>query len=159
MKDWQDEMYNFIRLCNEHEVRIILVGGGAVNFHGYQRYSNDLDFWLNTTSENFEKLVRVFKAMDYEIQDFPEEVKQGLQNISVKFAPLDLNLELITNFSVGESFEQAYKKAKIASKDEKSELDWRVLSFEHLIASKIKSGRPKDLLDVHELQRRKKDST
>jgi len=53
MKDWQDEMYNFMRLCNEHGVRMLLVGGGAVNFHGYQRYSNDLDFWLDTTSGNF----------------------------------------------------------------------------------------------------------
>ncbi len=159
MKDWQDEMYNFIRLCNEHGVRMLLVGGGAVNFHGYQRYSNDLDFWLETTSKNFQKLVLVFKAMDYQIEDFPEEVKEGRQNISVKFAPLGLNLELITNFSAGESFEDAYKVSKIASRNEGSKLNWRVLSYEHLIASKIKSGRPKDLSDVHELQRRKKDST
>ncbi|WP_373518305.1 nucleotidyl transferase AbiEii/AbiGii toxin family protein [Pricia sp.] len=159
MKNWQDEMYNFIGLCNKHRVRMLLVGGGAVNFHGYQRYSNDLDFWLDTTTRNFEKLVLVFKAMDYEIEDFPEEVKQGRQNISVKFAPLDLNLELITNFSVGESFEDAYKKSETASRNEGFELSWRVLSLEHLIASKIKSGRPKDLSDVHELQRRKKDST
>jgi len=158
MKDWQDDMYNFIRLCNEHGVRMLLVGGGAVNFHGYQRYSNDLDFWLETTSKNFEKLVLVFKAMDYEIEDFPEEVKEGRQNISVKFAPLGLNLELITNFSVGGSFEDAYNGGKTAIRNEGSELTWRVLSYEHLIASKIKSGRPKDLSDVHELQRIKKNS-
>lgn len=96
--------------------------------------------------------------MDYEIDDFPEKVKQGLQNISVKFEPLDLNLELITNFSIGECFEEAYKTAQTASRNEGSELSWRVLSYEHLIASKIKSARPKDLADVHELQRRKKDS-
>lgn len=159
MKNWQDEMYTFIRLCNKHQVKMLLVGGGAVNFHGYQRYSNDLDFWLDTTSDNFEKLVLVFKAMDYEIEDFPDEVKLGQQNISVQLAPLDLNLELITNFSAGRSFDEAYKIAKVASKNDESDLSWRVLSFDDLISSKIKSGRPKDLSDVHELQRRKNDST
>lgn len=28
---------------------------------------------------------------------------------------------------------------------------WRVLSFEYLIDSKLKYGRPKDLLDIQEL--------
>ena len=53
--------------------------------------------------------------MRYEIQDFPEKVKKSQQNISIKFSPSALQLELIT--------------------------------------SKIKSGRPKDLLDIQELQR------
>jgi hypothetical protein len=30
---------------------------------------------------------------------------------------------------------------------------WRVLNYEDLILSKIKSGRPKDLLDIQELQK------
>ena len=159
MKDWQDELYHFIRLCNQHGVRMLLVGGGAVNFHGYQRYSNDLDFWLDTTAVNFEKLVSVFKAMEYEIEDLPEEVKQGMQNISITFAPLGLNLELLTNFSAGERFDNAYDKAEIAIRNSEPELSWRVLSYELLITSKIKSGRPKDLTDVYELQRRNKNQS
>ena len=27
----------------------LMVGGGAVNFHGYQRHSADVDFWIETT--------------------------------------------------------------------------------------------------------------
>jgi hypothetical protein len=32
-------------------------------------------------------------------------------------------------------------------------LKWNIISFDDLVSSKIKSGRPKDLLDVQELQR------
>lgn len=31
-------------------------------------------------------------------------------------------------------------------------LEWNVLSYEDLITSKIKSSRPKDLLDIQQLQ-------
>jgi len=32
-------------------------------------------------------------------------------------------------------------------------MKWNIISFEDLINSKVKSGRPKDLLDIKELQR------
>ena len=60
---------------------MLMVGGGAVNFHGYQRHSADVDFWIETTDENFKKLVAVFNEMGYEIDDFPENVKKQEQNI------------------------------------------------------------------------------
>lgn len=47
-----------------------MVGGGAVNFHGYQRHSADIDFWIETTQENFNKLVRVFNEMGLKLMIF-----------------------------------------------------------------------------------------
>lgn len=133
---------------------MLMVGGGAVNFHGYQRHSADVDFWIDMLPENLEKLLQVFREMDYELDDFPEAVKQRKQNISIKFSPLDLNLELITNFSVNKSFAASYAESERVSRENNPELTWHILSFDDLITSKIKSGRPKDLLDVHELQQR-----
>ncbi|MDT7828200.1 DUF6036 family nucleotidyltransferase [Pricia sp. S334] len=156
MNNWKDQIDGFIRLCNDCDVRMLMVGGGAVNFHGYQRHSADVDFWIDMNPENLKNLVRVFRAMDYEIDDFPNDVKEQRQNISIKFSPLDLDLELITNFSVNKTFEEAYRNSEIVSKEENSGLKWRVLSFDDLITSKIKSGRPKDLLDVQELQKVKR---
>lgn len=91
--------------------------------------------------------------MGYEIADFPEEVKKGRQNISIKLSPADLNLELITDFSVNKSFEQAYQASEEASFEDNPILKWRVLNLDDLIVSKIKAGRPKDLVDVQQLKR------
>lgn len=153
---WEENIDQFIILANKHSVRMIMVGGGAVNFHGYQRHSADVDFWIETTAENFKNLIVVFKEMGYEIDDFPEKVKNQEQNISIKFSPEDLNLELITNFSVNKSFDEAYNDSETVTKDEIQFLKWNVLSLEDLITSKIKAGRPKDLLDVQQLQEIKK---
>lgn len=149
---WEENIESFVRLANKHKVRMLMVGGGAVNFHGYQRHSADVDFWIETTEENFRKLVAVFNEMGYEILDFPETVKNQQQNISIKFSPLDLDLELITNFSVNKSFDEAYNDSEKVTVKNNDFLSWNVLSLEDLITSKVKASRPKDLFDIQQLR-------
>ncbi len=149
---WEENINSFVSLANTHQVRMLMVGGGAVNFHGYQRHSADVDFWIETTEENFKKLILVFKEMGFEIENFPLAVKQQKQNISIKFSPLDLDLELITNFSVNKSFSEAYTDSEVAEVNDNKFLRWNVISLEDLITSKVKANRPKDLLDIQQLQ-------
>jgi hypothetical protein len=149
---WEENINSFVSLANRHQVRMLMVGGGAVNFHGYQRHSADVDFWIETTDENFKKLVLVFNEMGFEIEDFPLAVKQKQQNISIKFSPLDLDLELITNFSVNKSFSEAYNDSEVSEVNDNKYLRWNVISLEDLITSKIKANRPKDLLDIQQLR-------
>ncbi|MBC7000659.1 nucleotidyl transferase AbiEii/AbiGii toxin family protein [Cytophaga sp. FL35] len=153
MRQWKEDIDLFLEMTNKHGVRMLMVGGGAVNFHGHQRHSADVDFWIDPNEDNFKRLVKVFNEMGYEIEDFPHKVKKGQQNISIKFSPVDLNLELITNFSVNKSFDQAYEAAEEAWLEERPNLKWKVLNIDDLITSKLKSGRPKDLADVQELKR------
>lgn len=153
MQDWNAEIRSFIRLCHDHGVRMILVGGGAVNFHGYQRHSADVDFWIDVTDQNLKNLARVFREMGYEISRFPREIKEQNQNISVKFSPGALNLELITRFSLDKTFEEAYEDSVATRIEGEDILIWKVLSYDDLIDSKIRSMRPKDLLDIQELER------
>jgi actin-related protein len=149
---WDQNIDEFITLANKHQVRMLMVGGGAVNFHGYQRHSADVDFWIETTEDNFRKLALAFNEMGYEITDFPENVKRQEQNISIKFSPADLDLELITKFSVNKTFDEAYKDSEEVTVNDKTFLKWNVLSLEDLITSKVKANRAKDLLDIQQLR-------
>lgn len=156
-QEWDDDLKKFIALANKYEVKMLMVGGGAVNFHGYQRHSTDVDFWLDISEENLKKLIQIFNELGYEIIDFPVEVKNAEQNISIKFSPTSLNLELITQFSVNKTFEEAYRDAIPVVINEQRLLKWKVLSYDDLITSKVKSARPKDLLDIQEMERRKRN--
>jgi hypothetical protein len=149
---WEENINQCIIIANKHKVRMLMVGGGAVNFHGYQRHSADVDFWIEATELNFKKLVAVFNEMGYEIEDFPENVKKQEQNISVKFSPSDLDLELITRFSINKSFSEAFDSSEEVLVNNNLFLKWNVLSLQDLIASKIKANRPKDLLDIQQLK-------
>ncbi len=155
--NWEENINTFIALAQKHGVRMIMVGGGAVNFHGYQRHSSDVDFWIDTSPENLEKLLLVLNEMGYKINRFPEPVQKGEQNISLKFSPYDLEVELITHFAIGKSFEQAYNESEEAVIQGKRILKWRVLSFNDLIISKMKSNRTIDKLDIEQLQKIKQN--
>ena len=141
----------FLDAAQNNNVRMILVGGGAVNFHGVQRHSADIDFWIDTSPKNLEKLSKALKHLGYEFDDFPDSVYKQQQNISIHISPV-FKIELITYLNFGVSFEDAYEKAEICELNKHKLLKFRVLSFDDLIESKIKSGRPKDHYDVLSLK-------
>ena len=53
----------FIRLLNENDVKYLVIGGFAVAYHGYPRYTKDIDFWIWANPDNADKVLKT-------IQDF-----------------------------------------------------------------------------------------
>ncbi len=51
-KDQQD----FLRALAKHEVRYLVIGGHAVIFHGFMRFTGDIDFLYDCNRENAERL-------------------------------------------------------------------------------------------------------
>ncbi len=137
---------------------MLMVGGAVVNFHGYKRHSSDVDFWIDLSESNLNRLIQVFQEMGYDINDFPSSVKNAEQNISLKFSPTSLNIELITSFNINKQFEAAFQESIPVQIGENKLFKWNVISYDDLITSKIKAARPKDLLDIQELERRKNNN-
>lgn len=149
-----DDVRAFLRTANDHGLRLLLVGGGAVNFHGYQRHSADIDLWIDPTPDNFAKLVDTLRSLGYDLDHLPDTVLRAEQNISIKISP-DMEIELITRFDPGRSFEDAWSRSVVSELAEEPVALYRVLNYEDLIESKRRSARPKDLLDIQELRRRR----
>lgn len=149
-----EEVNAFLRAAGTAGVRMVLVGGGAVNFHGYQRHSADLDFWLEPSPENFARLLTALHRVGYEVESFPAAVLRSEQNISLKMSP-GLDVELITFLRPGFTFEDAWSRAEQGDLVGEPVMKYRVLGFSDLIESKQRSARPKDLLDIQELKRRR----
>ncbi len=146
IQDFPARVEEFLRIANRNKVKMIMVGGGAVNFYGYQRHSADVDFWIDTASQNLQNLIKTLREMNFEIQELPEPVLQGEQNISVKLSPV-FELELITKFNPGKSFNEAFEDSKAVKVDD---IIYHVIGFDDLIRSKITSDRIKDKMDIEE---------
>lgn len=153
---WDENIDKFLIACTKFDVKMLMIGGGAVNFHGYQRHSADVDFWFDPIPENFLKLIRALNEIGLELREFPSTVLNQEQNISIKFSPTTIQIELITNFSVNRPFNDALKDAVTVQIGGNEFLRYHVISYDDLITSKIKSSRPKDLLDIQELERIRK---
>lgn len=152
---FDEEVIDFVSAARNCGVRMLMVGGGAVNFHGYQRHSADIGLWIEPESTNFDKLLAALRSIGLDVDALPEAVYRKEQNISIKIPP-DLDIELITRFDPGYSFAEAWSRSIIVELAGKPVSTYRVVSYEDLLKSKIRSASPKDLLDVQELKRLKK---
>jgi hypothetical protein len=68
----------FIALLESHGVEYLVVGGYAVAFHGFPRYTGDLDVFIAVSETNARKLLQVFADFGFPDlklteQDFLEE--------------------------------------------------------------------------------------
>ena len=149
---FEAEVNAFLANAAERGLRIIMVGGAAVNHHGYKRHSADVDLWIEPAKENFEKLLIVLQDLGYEVDELPAKVTLAEQNITIKISPSQ-EIELITRFNPGCTFDEAWSRCEFAEIHDLPVARYRVLGSADLIASKLRSARPKDLLDVQELKR------
>ena len=141
----------FIELLNEHKVKYLIIGGYAVNFHGYPRYTKDIDLWLWMSEPNIEKLIKAIKdfgfgSQNLEIEDFmtPENV------IQLGYEPYRIDLLMDVD---GVSFEDCYERRTEAELDG---TEVKFLSLQDLIIAKKKAGRLQDLADAEQLEKLEK---
>jgi hypothetical protein len=151
MDIFDEEILAFWQQLAKENVRYIMLGGFATNFHGYSRATDDMDLWLDDTLENRKKLRQAIKnhgSGDYEplerIQFIPGWTELRLRS--------GFRLDLMTRVKGLEnlSFDECYNMAVVA---EIEGVTVRFLHYNHLIESKKAANRLKDQLDVQELEK------
>jgi hypothetical protein len=153
--DVMDEgLLSFWKMLNKHNVTYIMVGGFAVNMNGYIRATKDSDIWLKDTPENRTNFRKAYADAGY--GDYPSiETIQFVPGWTQFYIADGLVLDIMTSMKGLEdlSFDECYKMAN------KADLDGVIVPFlhiNHLLANKKAVARPKDQLDVMELEKIKK---
>jgi len=59
-----DDMRDIISLFEKYKVEYALVGGFAVNYYGYVRTTQDIDFLIFPSKENTEQIKKHFKSIE-----------------------------------------------------------------------------------------------
>jgi len=149
-----EDILSLWRCLNNNNVRYIMIGGFATNLHGYNRATDDIDLWIDDTLENRKNLRKALQEQgsgDYDVIESMQFVP-GFTDFQLNFG---FKLDVMTSVKGLENigFEECYDYAVIA---EIEQLPVRFLHFNHLITCKKATGRPKDLLDVEELEKIKK---
>ena len=66
----QKDLREFIELLNALNVRFVIVGAFAVAYHGYFRYTSDIDLFIDRSNENAKRIwhaVQQFGFADLEL--------------------------------------------------------------------------------------------
>jgi hypothetical protein len=146
MENLNPDFLDFITLLDQRSVEYLIVGGYAVGFHGFPRYTGDIDFFVSINEENAEKLVRVlddfgFGGIGIEREDFLKPF------FVVEIGREPRKIQILTGID-GVSFQECLKGAVEC---EYLERKLRFIGLDALVRNKRASGRPKDLIDVQAL--------
>lgn len=66
--DLENPFYHeIVEKLNKTQVEFILIGGLAVGYYGYSRYTGDMDLWLNPSIENMDRLFLSLGELGYNL--------------------------------------------------------------------------------------------
>ena len=143
-----DDFKEFLKLLNDHKVEYLLIGGYAVSYYGYPRATADMDVWVRMSSTNAKALVQALTLFGFAVPNLSEELFLKERNV-VRMGIPPLRLEVLLSISALE-FEDCYSKRLEVDVDG---VPVCLIDKADLLINKKASGRPKDLIDVVELEK------
>ena len=136
----------FVQFLNANAVEYLVVGGYALMAHGHPRYTGDIDFWVNQTTENIVNLLKALEQFGFASVGLRQEdflVEQAV--IQLGFPPA--RIDLMVSIS-GVEFAGAYKSRLEVDLDDTR---INVINRADFIRNKQATGRARDLIDLKEL--------
>ena len=142
---------------NAANIRYLVVGGVAVNLHGYSRFTGDLDILLALDPQNLDGLAKIMEKKGF-IQRLPIDVRklsdqqQTQQWIKEKgltaYTFIDPSMpQFSVDILVGDSLQfEKYEIHKVIMNT--GDLSVPVISIDDLIGMKEKVNRRKDMEDI-----------
>jgi predicted nucleotidyltransferase len=139
-----DDFSDLLTAFNKEGVKYIVVGGYAVIHHGYNRFTGDLDIWVEQSKDNFQILSRAFAnfgipASAIEEVDFLKNEKDVYT-----FGRPPVCFEILTAVK-GLNFAEAYSHSIKVVYDG---VEVNMIDLMDLIKAKKAAGRHKDLDDI-----------
>lgn len=143
-----------VKGLKREKINYMIVGGYAVNFHGYSRNTVDIDLVIKFTLTNLKKIEKFLKEMGMvsrlpidavSIFKFRSEYIKNRNLIAWNFYQVNdptQQVDILINHDVSDFKSEKFRVGQ---------LEFKVIAKEDLIKMKKKSGRTKDLLDIKEL--------
>ena len=126
----------------------MVVGGYAVAFHGFPRFTRDIDIFFLNSEENIVHIRKCLTLFGFPHDKIPRKLFTEKGNI-IQFGMIPVRVDLINEID-GVSFEDAEKHI-VRGKYGKVEVNF--IGKTDLIKNKKASGRPQDELDAKTLRK------
>jgi hypothetical protein len=144
----QKDLKEFIALMNSHEVEYVIVGGHAVAYHGYPRFTGDLDFFVRPSLENAARIMAVLQSFGFTDLTGLEDTLTEPGKV-IQFGRPPNRIDILTGIS-GITFDQAMDTSVATTL---ADVPIRIIGRDALIQNKTAAARPKDLADVDQIRR------
>lgn len=145
-----DDVLEFVRTLHEHGVRYLVIGGYAVHFHGYTRFTADIDFAYDPEPANAQRLYDALFAFWDGLIPVVESAEELAQvGMVFQFGRKPNRIDLLSQVD-GIVFAEAWAR-RIVEPVSGHEFPINIVALTDLRASKAAAGRAKDLDDLENL--------
>lgn len=150
------------RHLHESKIRYAVIGGIAVNLHGYNRLTGDLDIILSMTDENLRSFVaianqlRLVPRLPLKVEDFTKEemrshwIHEKNMKVFSLYNPTNPLEHIDVKIDKPEDIEKFLANAQTI---DAGDIKISVVSIDDLIELKKQAGRERDLVDIRALER------
>ncbi len=145
-----------MRLLNARSVDYILLGGLAINIHGYDRLTADIDVCYERSRENVARLVEVLRELHASPRGWPEGVPFILDTQTIlngdtfTFSTDAGSFDILATPSGSRGYADLVRGIEVY--DFGGGLRVQVVGLEDLIRLKRAAGRGKDIVDLEALE-------
>jgi hypothetical protein len=129
----------------------MIVGGYAVAFHGFVRFTKDIDIFFLNDDENVGKLFRALCDFGFNAQDIPEPLFREKGAI-IKFGIEPVRIDLINEISAVNFLEA--EPNVIRGKYGNTTVTF--IGPQDLLKNKKSTGRPQDSVDAERLEQKQR---
>lgn len=148
------KLTELVKALKNEKINYMIVGGYAVNFHGYSRNTVDIDLIIKFTLSNLKKIEILLNKMGMvsrlpidavSVYKFRDEYIRNRNLIAWNFYNKNdptVQVDILITHDVSEFKSEKFRVGQ---------LEIKVISKDDLIKMKKKSAREKDLLDIKEL--------
>lgn len=142
----QPDFEEFLRLLEEHQVEYMIVGGYAVAFHGYVRFTKDIDIFFAPSPPNITRLRQALVEFGFREETLGRVAFERKGNI-LAIGVVPVRIDLLNDID-GIAFGEAQANA---IRGRYGQVDVTFIGKEDLIRNKSSTTRAKDKADVEEL--------
>lgn len=142
----QPDFEDFLRLLESHRVDYMIIGGYAVAFHGFPRFTKDIDIYYDISPANLERLRRALVELGFQEENIIGQPIDGLGNILVIGVP-PVRIDLVNHID-GVTYADARPNVV---RGKYGDVDVTFIGRADLIRNKLATPRAKDKADVEEL--------
>lgn len=144
------EILAFLWAMHNHGAQYMLIGGAAVNIHGAQRVTQDMDIWVAPTNENRDRFGEALLEIGYNREELSDLHELDFNRSTVFTAWIGKeSVDCMNYVHHALSFDLAYEKHTITYL--KDETPLHLVPVDYLREMKVRAKRPLDLFDVSRL--------
>ncbi len=141
------DLKEFLELLRKNNVKYLVIGGYAVNYYGYSRFTRDLDIWIWIDPENLSLLLHTIKEFGFESIGLKLEDFNDPKNV-IQLGRAPNRIDLLVDVD-GLDFNNCFKRKKV---DTYQDVDINIISLDDLITAKKNAARLQDLADAEFLE-------